>query len=167
MTIHTLCVAHALASVLLHLCATKVYYIFNHHQKLGSAYVKPHIYYNMSTLQRIYNFKIKISPCVAANLQRLWFFPCSFHLKNGQIIDQLTVCLFINILFVTSTFKLINFNFVAVYKSMTFINCFMEINCSDYCSIELHSDPQRSTHLVLTQLTQMCARLHITECLEQ
>ena len=74
MNIHTVCALHALASVLIYLCATKLYYIFNHHQKLGSVYVKPHICNIMSSLQRIYHFKIKSSPSVAAKLQRLWFF---------------------------------------------------------------------------------------------
>ena len=78
MTIHTVCAAHALASVLIYLCATELYYISNHHQKLGSAYVKPHICNNMASIQRFYNFKIKSSPCVAAELQRLWFFSFLF-----------------------------------------------------------------------------------------
>ena len=50
---------------------------------------------------------------------------------------------------------------------MTFIKCFMEIDSSSYCSIEQHSDPGRCTHLVLTQLTQLCERLHIIECSKQ
>jgi len=78
MNIHTVCAAHALASVLIYLCATKLYYIFYHHQKLGSAYVKPHIHNNMSSLQMIYNFKIKSSPSVAAKLQICGSFPCLF-----------------------------------------------------------------------------------------
>jgi len=69
MNIHTVCAAHALASVLIYLRATKLYYILNHHQKLRSAYVKPHICNNISPLQRIYNFKIKSSPSAAAKLQ--------------------------------------------------------------------------------------------------
>jgi len=78
MNIHTVCADHALVSVLIYLCATKLYYIFNHHQKLRSAYVKPHIFNKMASLQRIYNFKINSSPCVAAELQRLWFFSLLF-----------------------------------------------------------------------------------------
>jgi len=74
---------------------------------------------------------------------------------------------FINIQFVNSTFKFIKLNFVTVYKSVTFIKCFIEIDSSSYCNIEYHSDLGRCTHLVLTQLTQLCERLHIIECLEQ
>jgi len=97
MNIHTVCAAHALASVLIYLCATKLYYIFYHHQKLGSAYVKPHIFNKMSSLQRIYNFKIKNSSIVATKLQRLWFFSLLFCLTHCQIINHLNVYLFINI----------------------------------------------------------------------
>ena len=82
MNIHTVCAAHALASVLIYLCATKLYYIFNHHQKLGSAYVKPHICNNMSSLQRIYNFKIKSSSSAAAKLPSLWLFSLLFSCKT-------------------------------------------------------------------------------------
>jgi len=81
MNIHKVSAAFALACVVLYICTTKLYYIFNHHQKLGSAHLKPHICNNMSSLQRIYSFKIKSSPSVAAKLQRLWFFSllCSFN----------------------------------------------------------------------------------------
>jgi len=40
MNIHIVCAAHALASVVIYLCATKLYYIFNHHQKVGLAYLR-------------------------------------------------------------------------------------------------------------------------------
>jgi len=41
MNIHTVCVAHVLASVVIYLRTNKLYYVFNHHcQKLGSVYVK-------------------------------------------------------------------------------------------------------------------------------
>jgi hypothetical protein len=62
----------------------KWYYIFNHHQKLGSAYVKPHICNNMSSLQRIYNFKIESSPSVAAKLAMLWFLSLLFSFNTWQ-----------------------------------------------------------------------------------
>jgi len=95
MTIHTVCADHALASVLIYLCATKLYYIFNHHQKLGSAYVKPHICNNMASIQTIYNFKINSSPCVAAKLQRLWFFSLLFSFNiwpNYQSFECVFFC---------------------------------------------------------------------------
>ena len=97
MNIHTVCAAHALASVLIYLCATKLYYILNHHQKLRSAHVKPHICNNMLSLQRIYNPKLKSSPSVAAKLQSCGSFPCSFHITHGQIINNLNVNFFVNI----------------------------------------------------------------------
>jgi hypothetical protein len=39
MNIHTVCVAHVLPSVVIHLRTNKLYYVFNHHhQKLASVY---------------------------------------------------------------------------------------------------------------------------------
>jgi len=68
MNIQTVCVAHVLASVVIYLCTNKLCYIFNHQQKLGSAYVKPHICNNMSSLQR---FAAKLKGCCS--------FPCTVH----------------------------------------------------------------------------------------